>query len=142
MSLKVAIQMDPIGPIDIDADSTSRIALEAQARGHELFYYLPEHLSYREGRVLAQQGLSEPLAATLEQRGEVTARDVIRAARVGDSAAHQLLDRSATLVGQTLAGLANFFNPSLIVIGGVWLTFLSTGRPRLAAPEPAKSAET
>jgi len=54
MSLKVAFQMDPIGPIDIDADSTFRIALEAQARGHELFYYLPEHLSYREGRVLAR----------------------------------------------------------------------------------------
>jgi predicted NBD/HSP70 family sugar kinase len=30
----------------------------------------------------------------------------------------RLLDRSATLVGQTLAGLANFFNPSHIIIGG------------------------
>jgi glutathione synthase len=54
MSLKVAIQMDPIGPIDIDADSTFRIALEAQARGHDLFYYTPDRLSYREGRVLAR----------------------------------------------------------------------------------------
>ena len=38
MSLKVAFQMDPIGPINIEADSTFRIALEAQSRGHELFY--------------------------------------------------------------------------------------------------------
>jgi len=53
-SLKVAIQMDPIGPINIAADSTFRIALEAQARGHELFYYTPDKLSYREGRVLAR----------------------------------------------------------------------------------------
>ncbi|MDF0603039.1 glutathione synthase [Psychromarinibacter sp. C21-152] len=53
MSLKVAIQMDPIGPVDIDADSTFRIAEEAQARGHELFYYLPEHLAWQEGRVTA-----------------------------------------------------------------------------------------
>jgi len=53
-SLKVAIQMDPIGPINIEADSTFRIALEAQARGHELFYYTPDKLSYREGRVLAR----------------------------------------------------------------------------------------
>jgi glutathione synthase len=53
MSLKVAIQMDPIGPINIDADSTFRIAEEAQARGHELFYYTPDQLSYREGRVMA-----------------------------------------------------------------------------------------
>ena len=38
--------------------------------------------------------------------------------RIGDTAALGLLNRSAILVGQTLAGLANFFNPSLIVIGG------------------------
>jgi glutathione synthase len=45
--------MDPIGPINIDADSTFRIAEEAQKRGHELFYYTPDQLSYREGRVMA-----------------------------------------------------------------------------------------
>ncbi|MEP3297742.1 MAG: glutathione synthase [Pseudoruegeria sp.] len=54
MSLKVAIQMDPIAPIDIDADSTFRIAEEAQARGHELFYYTPDQISFREGRVMAR----------------------------------------------------------------------------------------
>ncbi|MCB2136296.1 MAG: glutathione synthase [Rhodobacteraceae bacterium] len=54
MALKVAIQMDPIGPINIDADSTFRIALEAQARGHELFYYTPDRLAYCEGRILAR----------------------------------------------------------------------------------------
>jgi len=53
MPLKVAIQMDPIGPVDIDADSTFRIAEEAQARGHELFYYTPDKLAYQEGRVTA-----------------------------------------------------------------------------------------
>jgi len=52
--MKVAIQMDPIGPININADSTFRIALEAQARGHELFYYTPERLAYVEGRVIAR----------------------------------------------------------------------------------------
>jgi glucokinase-like ROK family protein len=72
----------------------------------------------REGMLLAQRGESERLATILTERGEVTARDVVRAARVGDTAALGLLNRSATLVGQTLAGLANFFNPSLIVIGG------------------------
>ncbi len=54
MTLKVAIQMDPIGPINIDADSTFRIALEAQARGHELFYYTPDRLAFQEGRVTAR----------------------------------------------------------------------------------------
>jgi glutathione synthase len=54
MALNVAFQMDPIGPININADSTFRIALEAQARGHRLFYYTPDRLAYREGRITAR----------------------------------------------------------------------------------------
>ena len=45
MSLAVAIQMDPIDAIDIEADSTFVLALEAQARGHRLPHYLPQRLS-------------------------------------------------------------------------------------------------
>jgi len=54
MALKVAFQMDPIGDVNIDADSSFRIALEAQQRGHELFYYGPDMLAYDEGRVTAR----------------------------------------------------------------------------------------
>ena len=54
MSLAVAIQMDPIEGIDIDADSTFVLALEAQARGHRLWHYLPRDLSFRNGRVTAR----------------------------------------------------------------------------------------
>ncbi len=54
MALKVAIQMDPIAPIHIDADSTFRVGLEAQTRGHELFYYTPDRLFFDEGRVCAR----------------------------------------------------------------------------------------
>ncbi len=54
MSLRVAIQMDPIAAIDINADTTFRIAEEAQARGHDLFYYTPDKLAYQEGRVTAR----------------------------------------------------------------------------------------
>ncbi len=53
MPLKIAFQMDPIGPIDIDADSTFRLAEEAQARGHSLYYYTPDKLAYDRGRVMA-----------------------------------------------------------------------------------------
>lgn len=52
--MRVAIQMDPIGPIDIDADSTFRLAEEAAARGAELFYYTPDKLALDEGRVTAR----------------------------------------------------------------------------------------
>lgn len=54
MPLKVAFQMDPIEAINIDADSSFRLAEEAQARGHELFFYTPDHLAYQDGRVTAR----------------------------------------------------------------------------------------
>ncbi len=54
MSLKVALQMDPIGSVNINADSTFRIAIEAQARGHSLFFYTPDKLAFVEGRVVAR----------------------------------------------------------------------------------------
>ncbi|MEM9063386.1 MAG: glutathione synthase [Pseudomonadota bacterium] len=53
MALNVAIQMDPIGSVDIHADSTFRLALEAEARGHSLFYYHVEDLRWLNGRVMA-----------------------------------------------------------------------------------------
>ncbi|MEM7508875.1 MAG: glutathione synthase [Pseudomonadota bacterium] len=54
MPLSVAIQMDPIGPVDIHADSTFHLAMEAQSRGHGLFYYHVEDLTWNAGRVLAR----------------------------------------------------------------------------------------
>ena len=54
MALNVAFQMDPMEGVDINADSSFRIAIEAQARGHKLFYYTPDMLAYEEGRVTAR----------------------------------------------------------------------------------------
>ncbi len=52
--MKIAFQMDPIQTVNINADSTFRIAEEAQARGHELFFYTPDHLAFQEGKVTAR----------------------------------------------------------------------------------------
>ena len=52
--MKIAFQMDPIGDVDINADSSFRLAEEAQARGHTLFYYSPDQLAYQEGRITAR----------------------------------------------------------------------------------------
>lgn len=49
MRLKVALQMDPIASIDITGDTSFAFALEAQARGHDIFYYIPESLTLDEG---------------------------------------------------------------------------------------------
>jgi glutathione synthase len=54
VALAVAIQMDPIDTINIDADSTFALALEAQARGHALFHYLPDALTLHDGRLYAR----------------------------------------------------------------------------------------
>jgi len=59
MALQVAIQMDPMEAINIAADSTFVLALEAQARGHALFHYLPRDLALTDGKLTA---LARPLS--------------------------------------------------------------------------------
>lgn len=54
MPLTIAFQMDPIDRVDINADSSFRIAEEAQARGHRIFVYGPDALAYQEGRLTAR----------------------------------------------------------------------------------------
>jgi len=61
MSLRVAFQMDPLAGIDIDADSTFVLALEAQERGHKVYHYLPQDLAFEAGAMHAR-------ARTLEVR--------------------------------------------------------------------------
>ena len=67
--LAVAIQMDPIEPIDIDADSTFVLALEAQRRGHRLYHYLPQALSLHGATVSAR---TRPLQVRREKGNHFT----------------------------------------------------------------------
>ncbi len=54
MGLRVAVQMDPLEAVNINGDSTFALMLEAQARGHRLYEYQPDQLSYVHGAVMAQ----------------------------------------------------------------------------------------
>ena len=54
MTLRVALQMDPVESIDIDADSSFVLGLEAGNRGYELYHYLPEDMSFHHDRVMAR----------------------------------------------------------------------------------------
>jgi glutathione synthase len=54
MTLKVAIQMDPIESINIDTDSSFMMALEAQRRGHALWHYHPRDLALRGNKLFAK----------------------------------------------------------------------------------------
>ena len=53
MTLKVAFQMDHVGSLDISGDTTFALCLEAQRRGHEIFHYVPESLTYENGIISA-----------------------------------------------------------------------------------------
>ncbi|NJC06901.1 glutathione synthase [Sphingomonas kaistensis] len=54
MSLTVAVQMDPLESINIDGDSTFALMLEAQGRGHRLFEYPADALTYEDGALRAR----------------------------------------------------------------------------------------
>lgn len=71
----------------------------------------------RDGAAAAADGRSAHLSQLLE-RGQIEAADVAAAADHGDPVSVSLLGRSATLLGEALARLVNFFNPSVILIGG------------------------
>ena len=66
MGLRVAIQMDPIESIDIDADSTFVLALEAGRRGHALYKYLARDLTLDGTRLMTR---ARPLEVR-RQRGD------------------------------------------------------------------------
>jgi glutathione synthase len=53
MSLRIAVQMDPLERIDIAGDSTFALMLSALARGHSLFHYTADALTYADGRIYA-----------------------------------------------------------------------------------------
>ncbi|MET0239566.1 MAG: glutathione synthase [Sphingobium sp.] len=54
MSLKVAMQMDPMEGLNIAGDSTFHIMLAGQKRGHALYHYRPDDMSWVGGRLIAQ----------------------------------------------------------------------------------------
>ena len=58
MSLNIAFQMDHIETLSISGDTTFALCLEAQKRGHKIFHYTPDQLTYKNGKVTS---LIEPL---------------------------------------------------------------------------------
>jgi glutathione synthase len=53
MSLRIAVQMDPIERIRVAGDSTFALLLEGEKRGHAISYYTPERLAMVDGKVFA-----------------------------------------------------------------------------------------
>jgi glucokinase-like ROK family protein len=66
----------------------------------------------------ALAGESPALAGCLRLNGRLTAVDVGQASRNGDAAANAIIQKAGSLIGQMLASVVNFFNPSHVFIGG------------------------
>lgn len=103
-----------IGHIAVDGQDVlcrcgNRGCLEALAGGHAIG---------RQAEEAATSGKSPQLAARKESRGRLTAEDVAFAASQGDPVSVEIIRRSGHHIGTVLASLVNFFNPSLILIGG------------------------
>lgn len=54
MTIRIAIQMDPLERVNIDGDTSFALAEVAQARGYSLFVYGPADLAWSEGRLTAR----------------------------------------------------------------------------------------
>lgn len=78
MSLTVAVQMDPLENINISGDSTFAIMVGAQARGHKLYHYLAEDLTYQDGRLYAgaHEVSVQPVAGDHFRLGEFKVLDL------------------------------------------------------------------
>ena len=74
MSLTVAVQMDPMESIAIAGDSSFALMLAGQARGHRMFHYPAEALSYEDGKVRA---LARPVTVRREEGNHFTAGDPV-----------------------------------------------------------------
>jgi glucokinase-like ROK family protein len=102
-----------IGHINIGHDTLcycgNRGCLEAVAGGRAIAMQAEGH---------ARAGRSERLAAILTEKKRLSLADVIRAVQQSDPIAVALIRESGNAIGGVLASLANFFNPSHIVVGG------------------------
>src|SRR5688500_10628803 len=75
MTLRVAVQMDPIERINVRGDSTFALLLEAQKRGHALSYYKHDRLAVSDARVVAAV---QPLTVRDKQGEHFTLGDAKR----------------------------------------------------------------
>ncbi|MBE7219525.1 MAG: glutathione synthase [Caulobacteraceae bacterium] len=81
MALRVAIQMDPIGQVDVSADTTVLMATNAMERGHAVWTYHPESLALEDGRLRCR---ARPLLALSSTRGEAIREGEAQALDLGE----------------------------------------------------------
>jgi glucokinase len=102
------MSIDADGP-ECPGDCPGRGCLEAYVSGPVL-----ARMGYEYAALADDYNLGRVLAAN----GELTAADVVQAARAGDPGAREAIDRMGEKLGVGIAGLLNLLDPELVVIGG------------------------
>jgi len=96
-----------------DSDAQCRCGkvgcLEAEAGGWALV---------RDAESAVADGRGGALERLVDEGGSITPEAIALAANNGDALAISLIQRSARLVGESIAALVNMFNPGIIVVGG------------------------
>jgi glutathione synthase len=105
MSLTVAIQMDSMERINIEADSTFALALEAQARGHRLYHYFARDLTLADGALTAIVDLARMDVVLMRQdppfdMAYITATHMLEHIHPGQDAGGQRSGRGAQRAGK------------------------------------------
>ena len=113
MKLRVAVQMDPIESIDIAGDSTFAIMLEAQRRGHSLFYYQPKALALN-GRTLFATG--HPVTLRDEKGNHFTLGKAARADLGTFDVVHMRQDPPFDMNYITITHMLEQIHPTTLVV--------------------------
>jgi glutathione synthase len=113
MKLRVAVQMDPIESIDIAGDSTFAIMLEAQLRGHELFYYPPKALVLN-GRTLFATG--HPISLRDEKGNHFTLGKEVRVDLSTFDVVHMRQDPPFDMNYITITHMLEQIHPKTLVV--------------------------
>jgi glucokinase len=100
--------VDPEGP-PCPGNCPGRGCLEAYCSGQAL---------ERDATEFARDMPDSTLAASLDEHGRVSGREVVRLARDGDADALRVFERFARMLGVAIAGYVNVFEPEYVVIGG------------------------
>lgn len=107
-----------LGHIVVDAANAEPAEPETLPRPGSLEWHCGGRGLEREATRCARRAPGGALAARLAERGRVSGRDAVAAARVGDPDALELFERYGDWLGAGIASVVNAFEPERVVIGG------------------------
>ncbi len=130
------VRLTPNGPVGYNKAGS----VEGWASGGGM-----ARVAMEEVAAAVRKGQATVLASVLEQRADLTAKDVAEAAQAGDDLAKRIIQNTGRRLGEALAILVDLFNPQRIVIGGLAMrlgdTLLAPAREAMAREALAASAE-